>query len=414
MTSPSRRPVKILRLIARLNIGGPAVHAILLSERLGPPAFESVLVTGRLEPGEGDMSDRLSGKPVRCIAVPSLRQRLGLHDLAAWWRIFRIIRRERPDIVHTHTAKAGALGRSAAAVHNALLWLGARASGRPVRRCRLVHTFHGHVLDSYFSTWVSRVFVMIERLLARRTDRLIAVSRAVRDDLLAKRIGRPPQWRIIPLGLDLSSLMQLPPAAESLPVRVGMVGRLVPIKNPGLFLSALSRASSRQPTTPLAGVVVGDGPLRPALEAQARRLGLNGCVQFTGWQRDLRALYEGLDAVCLTSWNEGTPVALIEAMAAGHPVVATDVGGVGDLLCDEGGPEEPVPPGQFRVTDRGILVRPGDAEGLAGALAVLASDPLLRRSLGRAGRAYVTQHFSIERLVRDLTRLYEQLMEEGG
>ncbi|MGH7535658.1 MAG: glycosyltransferase, partial [Gemmatimonadales bacterium] len=320
-------------------------------------------MTGRLESGEGDMSDRLEGKPVRRIVVMSLRQKLGLHDVVAWWRIFRLIRRERPDIVHTHTAKAGTLGRSATVAHNALLWLSARLTSRPSWPCRMVHTFHGHVLDGYFSAWVTRVFVMIERWLARCSDRLIAVSPAVRDDLLAKKIGRPEQWRVIPLGLDLAVLAQVPPPAESSPVRIGMVGRLVPVKNPGLFLSALSRASSYQPNTPLTGVVVGDGPLRPALEAQARRLGLDGRVRFTGWQRDVRALYEGLAVACLTSWNEGTPVALIEAMAAGHPVVATEVGGVSDLLRGEGGPAGPIPAGEFCVTERGILVRPGNEEG---------------------------------------------------
>jgi glycosyltransferase involved in cell wall biosynthesis len=408
------RPIRILRLIARLNIGGPAIHTMLLTERLAPPDFESVLVTGRLELGEGDMSDWLSGKLVRHLVIPSLRQKLGLHDLAAWWSVFRLMRRERPDIVHTHTAKAGALGRSAAVMRNGLLRAGAWLRGRPAQRCRIVHTFHGHVLEGYFSRWASRVFVMIERWLASRSDALIAVSRAVRDELLALGIGRPEQWRVIPLGLDLSALAQLCPSDAETPLRVGMVGRLVPIKNPSLFLAALSRAASKQPGTRLAGIIAGDGPLRPALEAQARELGLGGRVQFTGWQRDLPSLYEGLEAVCLTSWNEGTPVALIEAMAAGHPVVATDVGGVGDLLEGKERSRGPIPTGTYRVTERGILVRPGDAEGLAGALVLLAEDPGLRQGLGRAGRAYVTQRFSIERLVRDLTRLYEQLMEEGG
>ena len=187
-------------------------------------------------------------------------------------------------------------------------------------------------------------------------------------------------------------------------------------KNLNAFISVFSdppilNAQYLIPDAPLAGMVVGDGPLRPALEAEARHLGLNGRVRFTGWRRDLAAVYEGLEATCVTSWNEGTPVALIEAMAAGHAVVATDVGGVGDLLRDQGGTRAPIPAGGFERTGRGLLVRPGDPEGLAEALATVARDPDLRRSLGRAARDYVIQRFGAERLVGDLAQLYGTLME---
>ncbi len=405
------RPVRIVRIITRLNIGGPSVHAILLSQRLRD-GYQTLLVTGTPDVSEGDMGAELDRTGVRCVRVSSLRRPLNVWaDLRAWWRIFRIIRRERPDIVHTHMAKAGALGRTAAMAHNWLARFGARVTGRPSSTCRIIHTFHGHVLDGYFSPRLSQVFVMIERSLARGTDRLIAVSRIVRNELLQLGIGIPAQWNVIPLGLDLSSLEALPPPNGSSVFRIGMVGRLVPIKNPGLFLRGLEQAARPPLAVPISGVIVGDGPERLTLEQEAKRLGLETLVQFTGWQRDLPDVYGRLDAACLTSWNEGTPVALIEAMAAGRVVVATDVGGVRDLLDEAEGPSPAIPAGGFRMTARGMLVQPGDAAGLAAALQAVAADGNLRRRLGAAARTFVVQRFSAERLCRNMKALYADLTE---
>lgn len=406
-------PIRILRIITRLNIGGPSVHAILLSQRLRG-GYQTLLVTGQPDTSEGDMGAELERMGLRHVLIPSLRRPVNVWaDLRAWWGIFRIIRRERPDIVHTHMAKAGALGRTAAMVHNGLVRFGARVAGRPPSTCRMIHTFHGHVLDGYFSPRLSQVFVMIERSLARGTDRLIAVSRIVRDELLQLGIGIPAQWNVIPLGLDLASLEVLPPPNGSSMVRIGMVGRLVPIKNPGLFLRGLAQMARQPLAVPVSGVIVGDGPERLTLEQEAKRLGLETLVQFTGWQRNLPDVYGGLDAACLTSWNEGTPVAVIEAMAAGRPVVATDVGGVRDLLLDEGeDPLQAIPLGGFRMTTRGMLVRPGDVAGLAAALHTVVIDEKLRRRLGQAARAFVVQRFSAERLCRDIEGLYADLLME--
>ena len=360
------------------------------------------------------MGGLLEGTGVRHLIVPSLKRSLSLWaDLRAWWSIFQIIRRERPDIVHTYMAKAGALGRTAAMVHNGFVRFGARLAGRPPSICRIIHTFHGHVLEGYFSPRLSRVFVMIECYLARGTDRLIAVSRTVRDELLQRGIGAPVQWTAIPLGLDLSSLEALPPPDGSSKIRVGIVGRLVPIKNPALFLSALGQVARQPLAIPISGVIVGDGPLRQTLEREAKRLGLEALVRFIGWQRDLLEVYGGLEATCLTSWNEGTPVALIEAMAASRAVVATDVGGVRDLLLDEGEDTlQAIPSGGFRMTTRGMLVRPGDVEGLAAALHTVVTDEKLRRRLGQAARTFVGQRFSTERLCRDVEGLYADLLTD--
>lgn len=395
---------KILRVITRLNIGGPAVHAALLSTQLAPQRFSTVLVVGKPDPREGDLRELLQGERVRLIRLTSLRRPIRpWADLVTFIRLLGIVWTERPQLIHTHMAKAGTLGRLAGLAYNRI------GPGRWAERAILLHTFHGHVLSGYFPGWVSRIFLVVERWLARRTDCLIAVSDTVRHELSALGIGRAAQWRVIPVGLDLSALAQLPVPNGKAPVRCGFVGRLVPVKNPSLFLGALHHVI-RQGRHAVRGVVAGDGPLRPALEREARALGLQGFVRFTGWQRDLPALYNDVDVACLTSWNEGTPVALIEAMAAGRAVVATRVGGVRDLLEADWRDAGPIPPGTFRLTERGVLTRPGDAEGLAKAMTAVAEDGGLRRRLGEAGRTFVVERFTSERLLRDIAGLYDGLL----
>lgn len=397
-------PHRVLRVLTRLNVGGPSSHAALLSTRLESQQFTTCLAVGEPDPTEGDLSDRVQDRGVRLVRIRGLRRPIRpLADAGALVRLVRLVWRERPQLLHTHMAKAGAIGRMAGFLYNAL------GPGRRLGlRAILIHTFHGHVLEGYFPRWQSRLFLGIECWLARRTDCLIAVSPAIQHQLCALGIGRPDQWRVIPLGLDLSALARLPLPEGSTRLRLGLVGRLVPIKNPGLFLESLRRFTGRRGRT-VEAVIVGDGPLRGTLERQTQALGLQPVVRFTGWQYDLRSVYHGLDVACLTSWNEGTPVALIEAMAAGRAVIATQVGGVSDLLDSDQRPVGEVPHGTFRVTERGILVAPGDAEGLAEAMAAVEADIGLRRRLGEAARAYVMERFGAERLVRDITALYEEL-----
>lgn len=396
-------PIKILRVVTRLNIGGPSIHTTLLSTRLNPCRFVTCLVVGEPEAEEGDLSELVRGPQTRVIRVATLRRPIRpWTDLVALVRLLGIVWQERPHILHTHMAKAGALGRLAGLLYNRL-----GPGRRPGRRAILIHTFHGHVLEAYFPRWLSRLFVTIERWLARRTDCLIAVSPAIQHELSGKGIGRAEQWRVIPLGLDLEGFAQMPLPDGAGPLRCGMIGRLVPIKNPALFLQALARITPH--AMGLEGLIVGDGPLRQGLEQDVKRLGLERLVRFTGWQRDVCAVYAGLDVACLTSWNEGTPVSLIEAMAAGRAVVATDVGGIRDVLAGAMDARTPMSPGQFLVASRGILVRPGDLEGFASALQRLASDAPLRRTLGEAGRAYALAHFTHQRLLQDVTALYESL-----
>ncbi len=396
--------MRIVRVLTRLNIGGPSIHAALLSNRLDPDRFSTVLVVGTPEQGEGDRTSRVTGGPARVIQLRQLQRPLRpWRDLPAFAEIARIVWRERPRILHTHMAKAGFLGRMAGLAYNHL-----GPGRRRGQRAILIHTFHGHVLEGYFPGWLSGAFRAIERWMARRTDCLIAVSPAIRDDLLGMRIGAEKIWRVVPLGLDLSRLEELEPPNGPAPLRCGMVGRLVPIKNPALFLEAVAQLTRRSAPSPVRAVVIGDGPLRGEMERTARTLGLNGNISFTGWKEDLQACYRELDVVVLTSWNEGTPVSLIEAMATARPVVATDVGGVRDLL----GPPVPhreIPEGRFVVAQRGLLVRPGDAGGLSAALEHLAGDPALRRRIGEQARAHVRVQFSHQRLLREISELYEHL-----
>lgn len=398
-------PLRVLRIVTRMNIGGPALHVALLSNDLDPAGYTTHLVMGEPDATEGDLSALVRQPPVTVTCLKALRRPAHPgRDAIALCQLLRLVWQTRPQIIHTHMAKAGALGRLAGLLYNHL------GPGRlPGQRAKLVHTFHGHVLDGYFSPSVSRLFLGIERRLARGTDALIAVSETVRRELLGKGIGRPGQWRIIALGLDLSPLAALPYPTGDSPVRVGIVGRLVPIKNPHLFLEAFQALAGDGRGQALLGRVVGDGTLRPGLERRAQELGLDRLIHFTGWQQDPRTIYESLDAVCLTSWNEGTPVALIEAMAAGRAVIATDVGGVRDLLA---APEEsaaPIAPGRFHVAQRGILIRPGDAAGLAAGLRHLTEQPGLRQQLATTGRGYVLSTFGRQRLLRAVASLYQEL-----
>ncbi|MBI2093589.1 MAG: glycosyltransferase family 4 protein [Candidatus Omnitrophica bacterium] len=400
--------IKIIRIITRLNIGGPSVHVGLLSSRLDPLRFETVLVSGRSAPDEGDLGETMQKQGVRLLRIPNLRRQLNpFRDLLAFAALWRILWREQPRIIHTHMAKAGTLGRLVGILYNAV------GPGRR-HRAMLIHTFHGHVLEGYFPLWLSHLFVIIERWLASKTHYLIAVSEAIKRQLLEKKIGYATQWRVIPLGLELEALGELPLPAERSTMRVGMVGRLVPIKNPLLFLTALRQIQECHPGLIEQGVIVGDGPLRPVLEKETERLGLSGLLRFDGWKQDLCSVYREFDITCLTSWNEGTPVSLIEAMAAGRAVLATDVGGVRDVLANDGEVQTKISPGTYQVTKRGVLVRPGDEDALAAALKKLSTDAALRRLLGETARRYVLNSFGASRLIENMTKLYEALLREAA
>lgn len=378
----------IARVITRLNIGGPAQQAIALTAALNGEDFRSVLFAGREDPHEGSLwtaAERAGVSPVR---VPGLARaiRPGA-DLVALAALTRHFRRLRPDLVHTHTAKAGTLGRVAALL-----------AGVPIR----AHTFHGHVLTGYFGAAATALFRRIEAALARRTDLLIAVSPRQREELIGLGVAEPERIAVIPLGLDLAPFLTCAAHAgrlrEELRVSpriplVGLVARLVPIKGVDLFLRAAALLCERLPEVRF--LIAGDGPEREALEGQAAALGLTGAVRFLGWRHDLPALYADLDLLALSSRNEGTPVSLLEGMAAGVPVVATAVGGVPDLVQD-------------RVSGR--LTPPGDAAALASAMAEALADRRAAAAYAAAARKAVFPKHDVKALIAGMRACYTRLL----
>jgi glycosyltransferase involved in cell wall biosynthesis len=384
------RRVKVLRIIARLNIGGPAIHTILLTAGLDSEKFESTLVTGVEGEYEGNMLDLAAAKGVKPVIIPQLRRNIDpVGGFIALFKLYRLMRREKPHIVHTHTATAGLLGR-----------LAARLAGAPV----VLHTFHGHVLHGYFGPLRSKALVWMERTLARLSDRIVTVSEGQRRELAGYGIATLEKITVIPLGFELEDLLACESHRGELRRElglaegnklIGIVARLVPIKNHRLFLQSAKAVAEAVPQARF--LVVGDGELREDLEAYACDLGLDGQVLFTGWRRDLARLYADLDVVVLTSINEGTPVSLIEAMAAGVPVVATAVGGVPDVVVEG---------------ETGHLVEAGDVKGTAEAIIELLRNPEKAKEMGSAGRKAVYPRFAARTLLANVEGLYAELLRQ--
>jgi len=408
--------MKVLRIIARLNVGGPARHVVLLTRGLKDMGCDTLLVAGVVPPGEEDMSYFAEAAGVEPIIIREMSREISLKDSLTAWKLFRLMLRERPDIVHTHTAKAGTVGRLSGLMYR---WLTPSILlGRP-RRCVFVHTYHGHVFHSYYGPFKTSFFLNIERLLARlATDRIIVLSEQQQQEINQKfRVGRPGQFNIVPLGIDLSPYenwserrprVRAELKAGEGDVLVGIVGRLTEIKNHTMFLQAAARLKELMSGVVngrrVRFVIVGDGNLRSKLEGQVASLGLEEDVLFLGTRDDPEDFYPAFDILALTSLNEGTPLTLIEGMANSRPVIATAVGGVVDLV---GAPSSEMD--GYAVCERGLLVKSEDIEGFAGGLTRLIEDEALRRELGKRGRAFVLQHHSKERLVSDIAGLYQEL-----
>jgi glycosyltransferase involved in cell wall biosynthesis len=343
-----------------------------------------------------------------------MSREISLKDGLTIWKLYRIFTREQPDIICTHTAKAGTVGRSAGFLYR---WLTpAVFIGRP-RRCRFVHTYHGHIFHGYYGGLKSRLFLLIEKLLARLvTDRIIVISNQQRQEIHETfGVGRAEQFVVIPLGFDLGPFAE--PENRRQPFRdqigvqpdeilVGIVGRLTEIKNHELFLRAIStyKDSASTSNSRVRFVVVGDGSLRTILEHRANQLGLAEDVIFAGSRKDPENFYAGLDIVALTSKNEGTPLTLLEAMANRLPVISTAVGGVVDLLG-----EVDSEAAGYQIRRRGISVKPNDASGFAAGLKLLVENSILREELGSRGFEFVTKNYARERMLADVRELYEEL-----
>lgn len=387
------RPVRVLRIIARLNVGGPAIHTICLANRLRERGYETLLVSGREGEREGNMYDLAEREGV----VPRFVETLGREidprsDLASYREICRIIHEFKPDIVHTHTAKAGALGRLAA------------------HRCKvpvIVHTFHGHVLRGYFGRLKADFYRRVEKQLAKWSTCLVTVSAAARDELSSMGVAPPEKFVPIPLGLPLEKFrdakrlhhgkLRAELGLEDRHYLVGIVARLAPVKNHVEFFEAARRIAPKHPDFRF--IVVGDGPLRQELEADVDALGIRDKVFFLGMRSDLEVIYGDLDLSVLTSKNEGLPVALIESLASGIPTVGSDVGATRELN-DPSWASGVYPPGNIEELVAAIL------EGY--------NQRKPYEIMTREMKAEVIRRYSIDRLVNDMDALYRRLCAPYG
>jgi glycosyltransferase involved in cell wall biosynthesis len=379
--------VKIIHAIARLNVGGAALSVLELAAEQRNRGHEVLVVAGTIPPGEASMESVAQELGVPHLHLAELRRELSLAaDARATWSLRSLIRDCRPTVLHTHTSKAGATGRVAALL---------AGRPRPIR----VHTFHGHVLSGYFDPRRERVFRLVERVLARATDGIIAVSEQVRDDLLRFHVAPADKITVVQYGFALDR--RVAPAAAAREAKraqigagendfvIGWAGRLAEIKRPG----DLVRVAAQVPASLL--VLAGDGELRSEVERLAAVHGMADRVRILGYVEDMGAWYGAFDAFLLTSANEGAPVVAIEALAAGVPVVATDAGGTRNVVDDDAS---------------GFLASVGAVDALAERLRRLQGDAGLRARLGAEGAARMRVRFSTARMVDDVDALYQRLL----
>lgn len=389
---------RVLRIINRLNLGGPTYNAAYLTKYL-EPEFETLLVSGMKDEQEASSEYIVKQLGLNPVYVPDMYRELNpFKDYKSYYKLRKLIEEFKPDIVHTHAAKAGAVGRLAA-IHSGVK--------------TIVHTFHGHVFHSYFNPVKTNIFLNIERYLAKRTTKIVCLSKSQHDELVYQyRIAPSEKFSIIPLGFDLSRFSEETLKKRSYfrekynvgedEIAIGIVGRLVPIKNHALFLKAL-RKVVEQTDKKVRAFIIGDGELRADLENLATELNLpfNGLnerekplLTFTGWEKEVDVCNAGLDIIALTSNNEGTPVSLIEAQASSKPIVTTKVGGIENIVI----------PGETA-----LLSDPHDTDELAGNMLRLVNDATIRREMSLKGRDFVENSFSYKRLCSDMATLYHKL-----
>ena len=384
--------LSIVHVIARLNVGGAALHVLQLAREQAQRGHDVLVVAGSLAPGEESMEYVADEFGVHFLKLPVLQRELSLQaDLAAIQALRDLLRRRAPDVLHTHTAKAGATGRLAAL---------AAGSARPRA---IVHTYHGHVLSGYFSRRWEHLFRLIERLLSHAAGALIAVSEEVRDDLVRFKVAPADRFVVVAYGFDPPPWSEADEQArrrrrselglDEERFVVGWAGRLTPIKRPLDLVHTLRRLVDRDVDATL--VLVGDGEDRPAVEALAAELGVADRCRLVGFQRHTREWYAAFDALLLTSANEGTPVVAIEALATERPVVATRAGGTGTVVANG---------------ESGYLEAIGDTEALAARLALLSRHPGLRARMGRHGSEDVRRRFSLGRMADEVDAVYHSLL----
>ncbi|MEQ8675866.1 MAG: glycosyltransferase family 4 protein [Aggregatilineales bacterium] len=382
---PTNTPVRILHITNRLGVGGPAMYVTLLAQGFKARGYDVEVICGETDAAHGDMTYFADRYGIQPRIFPQLGGVVTpLNDIIALWRLYHFMREYQPDVVHTHTTKAGFVGRLAAYL--------ARV---PV----IVHTFHSHVFEGYFGSALTRFFILMERLAARMSDVVLTLTESLRSELADEyHITRRGRIMVLPLGLDLASFADTPRklgtfrATWNIPADaplVGIIGRLVPIKNHKLFLQSARRIIETNPQVRF--VIIGDGEERPMLESLVHDYHLENAVTFTGWQSNLLEIYSDLDVSVVSSINEGTPVSVIESLSATCPVVATRVGGVPDLL--NGGAY-------------GVLVPPNDPSAMARALLKVLNNP---PDVTEA-QTIMLESYGMERLVNDMDSLYRGLL----
>ncbi len=376
--------IKILYVISRLNIGGPTFHVLSLTQKFSNGSFESCLISGSPEVQEGHLSPQEQG--IKHFFIPSLQRSLHpIKDMITFLKLLKLIFKIKPHIVHTHQAKAGLLGRLAGIV-----------AGVPVR----IHTFHGHVFHSYFSKWKTKAFIILERWLAKHSH-LIAISPSQKKEL-EYFLKNPPSLTMLPLALPLKHLhektktrtlrQELNIAQET--VLIGIVGRIAPIKNHHFFLNVVEKISSLNSQVKF--LIIGDGENRPEIKDKIKEKNLQKNIIILGWRNDLQNIYSSLDIVVLTSLNEGTPVSLIEALAAGKPVISTNVGGVSDIVQNH---------------KNGFLIDHFDLDEFVSKLRVLIEDKILREKMGQSTQQEILNRYDEEKIREQMSDFYKNLIK---
>jgi glycosyltransferase involved in cell wall biosynthesis len=374
------KKVKVVQIIARMNVGGPAVIVADLMRSIDSSKVEQVLITGYCDSDEADYLETVA-TDIKATRIAGLGRSVSVvSDVRAFFALVAMIKRIAPDVIHTHTAKAGVLGRLAAIL-----------AGRSAKR---IHTFHGHLLHGYFNGWKVKLVIAIEKFLAKRTDVLVAVGNQVKTDLLAAGIGKADQYRVFYPGLVEPAKVAKEVARQQFDmasgdIYVAYVGRMTAIKRPDRLLNTAAEIKARN--LPVKFIVAGEGDLFEATKRDSERRDLP--VRFLGWRKDISALFAASDIAILTSDNEGIPLTLIQAAQASLPIVATGVGSISDIVVHE---------------VNGYLVD-SEPAALADALQKLAIDPVLREIMGKAGRERATRYFSLGKMSADHTELYQLL-----
>lgn len=393
-----RERKRILYFITRLNNGGPAKIVVWLAARLDREKFETVVITGTAEKNEDEIFWFARKYGVEPMVVPWLRRSMNpLRDFAAVFRFYSVLVRVRPDILHTHMSKAGFIGRCAAVLYNRF----------HRKKIRLVHTFHGHVFHSYFGELRGRVFVRIERMLARRTDALIAISNRQREEIRGTYgIGKEERFHVVPLGVDFT-----PRNADANVrvgrhgLRIGMLGRIAPVKNYPLTVEIAAEMKKRGLDAQIVVAGGGSAPDLEKLRGIAAARSLEKQIRFVGSVTDPERFWGEMDLALITSLNEGTPVSLIEAMLSGLPFVAPAVGGIPDMTVGAARRRN-----RLQRYDNAVLVDGFAAEDFADAVALFLDDGAYRRDAGMRGREWAQREYRLERLQCGSQTVYDEVL----